>query len=196
MANASEKPVLFADERSDVERFDPSLHRGYLDPSRVPGYAEIVQANDIARADPLRFRDANKMTQEDVYRKLGAQPQKLPVEYAWLPVSGAGGAPSQAQTRIMDRYTNQEGFRIARWPEDFEPYGFTEFPPLGRLAEDQSIRRGADTALFVRSGEVARKWEAFKIMEQAEAEGRKVNAGNAPGAFYEKQASETITVKH
>ena len=41
------KPLLFADERSDAERFDPRLHRGHLDPSRIPGYSEIVQANDI-----------------------------------------------------------------------------------------------------------------------------------------------------
>ena len=50
-AKILEKPVLFPDDRADAERFDPQMHRGHLDPSRIPGYSEIVQANDIARAD-------------------------------------------------------------------------------------------------------------------------------------------------
>lgn len=197
MADAAliEKPLLFPDERSDAERFDPNLHRGYLDPSRIPGYSEIVMANDIDKADALEFRSKNGITKEAMYAKIGASPRVLPVEFAWLPISGVAGAPSNAQERVSDRYRNQEGYRLARWPADFEPHGF-DFPPLGRPAEDGTIRRGADTALYVRSGEVARKWEKFKFQEQAELEGRKASMA-APGAFAGNlEDSETITVKH
>jgi hypothetical protein len=166
------KPLLFADERSEAEKFDPMLHRGHLDPSRIPGYSEIVMANDISRADDLVFRSANGVTKEDMYRKIGATPRVLDVEFAWLPISGAGGAPSELQTRALDGYLHQEGYRLAS-KEDLTSRGFG-MPPLGRESEDGTIRRGADVALFVRSGEVSRKWNAYKIAEQAELEGRQV----------------------
>lgn len=192
------KPVLFADERSDAEKFDPMMHRGHLDPSRIPGYSEIVMANDIAKADDLDFRYKNGFTKEEVYAKIGATPRVLDVEFAWLPVSAAGGAPSQLQSRALDRWKNQEGFRLAS-REDLESRGFG-FPPLGREAEDGTILRGADTALFLRSGEVARKWEAFKMAEQAELEGTEltsVKGGAFVGeAFSAEEARETVTVKH
>lgn len=193
-----EKPILFADDRSDVERFDPMLHRGHLDPSRIPGYSEIVMANDIAKADDLEFRHKNGRTKEDVYRQIGATPRPLDVEFAWLPVSAAGGAPSQTQARVLDRWKHQEGFRLAT-EDDLTSRGFG-FPPLGRLAEDGTIRRGADTALFVRSGEVARRWEAFKMAEQAELEGRSLthvsSGGLSAEAWSAQEDSETVTVRH
>lgn len=192
------KPVLFADARADAEKFDPMSHRGHLDPSRIPVYSEIVQANDIAKADDLDFRYKNGFTKEEAYRRIGATPRPLEVEFAWLPISSAGGAPSQLQARALDSWKNQEGFRIAT-EEDLTSRGFG-FPPLGRTAEDGTIRRGADTALFVRSGEVARKWEAFKMAEQAELEGQSLPAFTANGYVAETEggleASETVTVKH
>jgi hypothetical protein len=194
-----DKPVLFPDERTDAERFDPNLHRGTLDPSRIPGYSEIVQANDIADADPLLFRESNGITKEDAYRLIGATPRELDVEFAWLPISGVAGADmSNLQARVMDNYTNREGFRLAT-EDDLTGRGFG-FPPLGRLAEDGTIRRGADTALFVRSGEVARKWNAFKQAEQAALEGRVLDhvsaGGEATEAWMREEARETVTVKH
>ena len=195
-AKLAEKPVLFPDDRSDAERFDPQMHRGHLDPSRIPGYSEVVQANDIEKADALTFRSLNGRTKEDLYRQIGATPQALPVEFAWLPISGVAGGPSHAQDRVMDRYRNQEGFRLAVWPEDFEPHGY-DFPPMGRHAEDGTIRRGADTALFVRSGEVARMWETHRLREQAEFEGRDTSSSNAPDAFAGKlMGRETVNVTH
>lgn len=192
------KPAIFADDRSDAERFDPNLHRGHLDPSRIPGYSEIVMANDIAKADDLLFRSANGRTKEDVYREIGATPQELDVEFAWLPVSSAGGAPSQVQARALDRYKNQEGFRLA-CEEDLTSRGFG-LPPLGRLAEDGTIRRGADVALFVRSGEVARKWDAYKKAEQDRLEGTVLTSVSAGGevaeAWSAEEDRESATLKH
>lgn len=193
------KPAIFADDRPDEERFSPALHRGHLDPSRIPGYSEIIRANDIEKADDLLFRDRNGMTKEDVYRLIGAKPQTLDVEFAWLPVSAAGGAPSQVQSRELDRYQNQEGFRLAT-EDDLSSRGFG-FPPLGRLAEDGTIRRGADTALFVRSGEVARAWNAHRKAEQAALEGTTIDAFSAGGYTAEafgavEEDRETVHVKH
>ena len=193
------KPVLFADQRSDAERFDPMLHRGHLDPSRVPGYAEMVQANDIGIADALTFRAANDgRTKEDLYAQIGASPTKMEVELSWLPISGPDGGTSSHVMRQLDQYVNQQGFRLAT-KEDLTSRGFG-FPPTGRLAEDGTIRRGPDVALYIRSGEVARKWAAFKFAEQdalsnAHPEGYESGAYAAPG-IVEAERHESITVKH
>lgn len=193
-----EKPAIFADTRTDAERFDPMMQRGTLDPSRIPGYSEIVQANDIATSDALDFRAKNGITQEDAYRLVGATPRKLEVEFQWLPISGvAGGRVSDAQARVLDRYQNQEGFRLAT-REDLSSRGF-EMPPMGRVAEDGTIRRGADVALYVRSGEVARKWEAYKIAEQAALEGRYLQTPEMSpeaGGTGSLMETESITVTH
>lgn len=195
---APKKPLLFADERTDAERFDPKLHQGYLDPSRIPGYSEIVQANDIAKADDLIFRDRNNgRTKEDVYKSLGARPQPLPVEFAWLRVTGPGGTDSPRAFQELDHYKNAQGFRLAH-KNDLEAHGYG-FPPAARLAEDGTIRRGPDVALYVRSGEVARMWDAHKIAQQAELAGApstfESGAYNAP-AFDEAEKRQSITVKH
>lgn len=195
----SAKPAIFPDERSDAERFDPILHRGHLDPSRIPGYSEIVQANDIAKADDLYFREQNKgTTKEDIYRQVGAMPAQLDVEFAWLPVSNGQGGESSHVARQLDRYRNQEGYRLAT-DEDLASRGY-QFPPTARRAEDGTIRRGPDVALYVRSGEVARKWEAFKIEQQREIQGDQTSTlqtGDATArAWSNEVARETMTVKH
>ena len=193
------KPVLFADTRSDAERFDPALHRGHLDPSRVPGYAEMVQANDIDVADALAFRAANDgRTKEDIYAQIGASPTVLDVELAWLPISAPDGGMSSHVVRQLDQYVHQQGFRLAT-EEDLLSRGFA-FPPTARRAEDGTIRRGPDVALYIRSGEVARKWQAFKIQEQdalANAQPDAYSKGEyiAP-TFREADRHETVTVKH
>ena len=193
------KPVLFADQRSDAERFDPMLHRGHLDPSRVPGYAEMVQANDIDIADALSFRGANDgRTKEDVYGQIGASPSVMEVELAWLPISAPDGGTSSHVVRQLDQYVNQQGFRLAT-KEDLASRGFG-FPPTARIAEDGTIRRGPDVALYIRSGEVARKWQAFRLQEQDElANARPTAFGGgeyvAP-TFREADRHETVSLKH
>ncbi len=200
MTDKKEKPVIFSDNRTDAEKFDPRLHRGSLDPSRIPGYSEIVQANDIAKADDLWFREANQgLTKEDLYRQIGAKPAKLPVELQWLPVSGAAGGLSRHQDRVLDGYVNQQGFRLAT-TDDLDRYGYG-FPPNGRLAEDGSIRRGSDVALFIRDGEVAKMWEDFKFQEQKELENATASQTVTAGAYetevtFEEEDRETVTVKH
>ncbi len=202
-SSGPKKPLIFADERSDVEKFDPRKHRGALDASRIPGYSEIVMANDIEAADDLAFRNAHRdnphvKTKEDVYRMIGATPRALDVEFAWLPVSGAAGARSSNVDRVLDRFRHQEGYRLAS-KDDLESRGFG-FPPAAREAEDGTIRRGSDVALFVRSSEVARMWHDFKFREQKEREGVPLTSISASGdeleAWARHEDSEVAYVKH
>jgi hypothetical protein len=138
------------------------------------------------------------VTKEALYKQIGAQPSELPVEFAWLRVSGPGGGDSPGALRELDHYKNAEGFRLAT-PEDLKRHGYG-FPPAARAAEDGTIRRGPDSALFVRSGEVARMWEAFKAKKQADFEGSKpveFSAGAySSEVFEEDEEHETLTVKH
>lgn len=188
----AKKPVLFAEdlESNPDQRFDPEFWEGRAaDPSWVPGYSEIVQANDVARVDDLDFRNAMReaknskfRSKEDVYRMIGASPQQLPVELAWLPISGPNGEGASADARRqLDVYMNRQGFRLAR-KEDLEEHGYGTTPAM-RFAEDGTIRRGPDTALYIRSGEVARKWERHKQKKAADAEGRALDSEMRDGSY-------------
>lgn len=164
------KPTLFSDSRDDTQRFDPRLHRGELDPGRIEGYSEIIKANDLAKADPLTFRERNGFSLEEAYRRVGASPRELDVEFAWLPASSpTGGTLSQAAAQQLDHYQNREGFRLATM-EDIDERGF-QLPLTAHEAPDGTIRRGSDVALYVRSGEVARMWESYRAEEAARMEG-------------------------
>lgn len=198
------KPVLFADERTDAEKFDPAIHRGTLDPTRIPGYSEIVQANDIAKADDLVFREQNGRTKEDLYRQIGAQPQVLPVEFKWLRISGPGGGESHNARRELDGYQTQEGFTPV-FKEEFEQGGRFErlgygFPSAGRIAENNTICWGPDVALFARDGEVARKWEKFYAAETARMEGAGMPSGLRAGKYdaetFESAERDTALLTH
>jgi hypothetical protein len=160
------KPTLFAND----DRFDPAHQNGTVDPGRIIGYSEIVQANDIAKADDLKFREIHGgKTKEDIYKVIGAKPRELDCEFGWLPVSGAaGGSMSQAASQQLDHYQSREGFVLAN-EADLSSRGFS-LPPTAHIAADGTIRRGPDVALYIRSGEVARKWERYKAAKAASAE--------------------------
>jgi hypothetical protein len=199
LMSAKNKPIVFSDDRGDAEKYDPNLHAGSLDPSRVPGYAEIVKANDIAQADPLIFRDKTGMTQEELYAQIGAKPQELPVELAWLRICGPGGAESHSAARELDSAVNQQGFRLAT-KDDLDNYGYG-FPPAARMAEDGTIRRGPDVALYIRSGEVARKWEQYYAAETARLEGTNalpetLREGDHSVETFSEAERKTVEVTH
>jgi hypothetical protein len=160
------KPTLFTNE----DRFDPKAQNGTSDPGRIEGYSEIVRANDLAKADDYKFREIHGgKTKEDVYKVIGASPRELDCEFGWLPISGgAGGSMSQAASQQLDHYMSREGFVLAN-EADLTSRGF-RLPPTAHIAADGTIRRGSDVALYIRSGEVARKWERYKADLAAEAE--------------------------
>lgn len=172
------KPLLFP-ENYDPKKFNPR-DRNSGDPSRIGGYSEAVQANDIALADDLEFAEKHRTgkvikRKEDAYKVIGAKPQALPVEFRWLRITGPGGAYSASASAEIDSYTADQGF-IPCTEERFkalsETYGYEFNHNLWRVAEDGTIRRGYDTALFYRPGEVARAWEAARVAETAAREGR------------------------
>ena len=176
------KPVIYADTRSDAEKYDPRLHQGSIDPGRVPGYSEIVQANDIDKADALTFREQNLgRTKEDVWRQIGATPEVLPIELKWLRISGPGGSDSHTALRELDRYKTKEGFSLCS-KEDLERHGYG-FPPAAHPGENGMIRRGPDVALYIRDGEVARNWEKFYVEETLRMEGAQINSEFKTGGY-------------
>lgn len=178
----AKKPVLFPEdlEANPDARFDPEYWEGRAaDPSWVHGYSEIVQANDIAQVDDLDFQNAMRdaggkiKTKEDVYKLIGARPQQLPIELAWLPISGPNGENmSPDQRRQLDQYENRMGFRPAT-KDVLDEHGYT-LSRSAYIGEDGMIRRGPDVGLYYRSGEVARKWKAHKQRRAAEYEGREI----------------------
>lgn len=208
----AKKPVLFPDDiKSNPDtQFDPEYWEGRaVDPSWIHGYSEVVQANDIAKSDPLEFRTQMKnsgsklQTQEDWFRHIGASPQELPVEFMWLPISGPNGEHmGPHQLRQLETYENQMGFRPVRAERNadgewciplFEQYGY-RLSRNAHVGEDGMIRRGPDSGLYYRSGEVARKWEAYKQRKAAEADGRTLDEALRDGSytaptFYEKEDS-------
>lgn len=163
------KPLVFPDNRSASDRFDPANVRGH-DPSYIPGYSEIVQANDIAASDELKFLNAHAGTRtkrkEDIYKLIGTGPQQLDVQFSWQRVvSPNGGNSYSASVQLMN--AAQEGWRLATI-EDLQNRGFG-LPPTAH--RDGEMIRRLDTALYIRDGEVARKWERFRAEEAARAEG-------------------------
>jgi hypothetical protein len=187
----AQKPALFSEDNPTDLRFDPWANEGQLDPGRIEGYSEIIKANDIAKADDLTFREQNMgRTKEDLYKQIGAAPRKLKYEFAWLPVSGAaGGAISQAASQQLDWYMTREGFRLASL-EEVQAEGF-RIGPSAHVAADGTIRRGPDVALYLRSGEVARKWERYRAEKAAQAEGAKLPERFEDGDF----ATETFVAE-
>ena len=195
----SKKPMVFSDDRTAVEKFDPRVHQGAVDPGRISGYAEIVQANDIAKADDLIFRNQNLgRTKEDLYKQIGARPQDLPVEFKWLRISGPGGAESPSAHRELDGYQNREGFGLAT-QADLDRYGYG-FPADARRTEDGTIRRGPDVALYVRDGEVARNWDKFRDEQTALMEGAQLSKTRRAGGYstetFTEEERDTVTYAH
>lgn len=187
------KPALFADSRSPADRFDPNKTRGN-DPSYVPGYSEIVQANDIDASDDVTFLTAHKdakegsRKKEDWYKKIGAHPQKLPVELSWQRTSGINGERSYTADKQMADAQDEGWSTITR--QELEDLGYG-MPPSAHVDADGLIRR-RDTALCVRDGEVARRWHRYRQEQAALAEGsplpKELDAdGIRAETFFEKE---------
>lgn len=175
------KPLLWSDY--DPLAYDPDVWEARsLDPSRIPGYSETVQANDVAKADDFVFQQRQRefgvgdnrfWNKEKVYEVIGAHPRELEVDFAWLPISGPGGGSlSPDQARQLDHYMNREGYRriTVKDEADFTSQFGYPFPPTAHVEADGSIRRGVDLALYARPGEVARKWEQKHMQMAAEAD--------------------------
>lgn len=200
------KPMLFPEDYN-ASKFNPNS-RNAMDASRIQGYSEIVQANDVAKADDLRFREAHQTathikTKEDAYKVIGAKPQQLPVEFAWLRVNGPGGAHSASAAAEIDAYTSDQGFVRCtkdRFDALSNAYGYQYNSAAWRTAEDGTIMRGYDVALFYRSGEVARMWDEHRLKENQRAEGARfpemLEAKGASAETFVENEVEEVLITH
>lgn len=170
------KPLLFTDTRTPEEKFDPSVIEN-ADTSAVPGYSNIVRANDIAKADDLTFREQHRaalkpngkqgLTKEDLYAQFGTGPKEIPIELSWERVVGPGGAHSYAADKQFAA-AKAEGWEPIT-PDVLKEHGFG-FPPTGHLESDGLIHRN-DTVLCYRSGKLGRRWAEYRQHKAIEAEG-------------------------
>jgi hypothetical protein len=161
----SEKPFIFPDAQSDLERFNEiniDAVSGGFDSSYIPGYSEIVKANEIAASNDLEFAQAHKdavsgaRTKDDWYKIIGARPQKLPVYFKWLRVTSVSGDRSyNADVEVAQH--QRRGWRLAT-DDDLGSHGWG-LPPAGILGADRYIRR-LDTALFVIDAALEDRYQA------------------------------------
>ena len=161
------KPVILNDYKlgqEDEEAFDFSGHfNKTIEPSYIPGYSELVQANDIAATDDHVWYEQHretKHTKEHFYGVIGSNPKPLPVRFMWLRTQSVGGLHSADVANQLMEYERRK-YRTARYPEDFEPHGFG-FPPAAHKEADGTIRRD-DVTLYVVDGRAA---DAFDKAQQ------------------------------
>jgi hypothetical protein len=192
----AKKPVILHDYTEDAEReealqFDPRVFDN-ADPSYIPGYSEIVQANDIEKANDLVFANQHEgtgITKEYVYTKiLKTHPRKLPVIFRWLRVAAPNGTNSYNADRDRMDYTKR-GYRIAS-VEDLDRHGFGR-PPAAHVEADGTIRRD-DVALFVVDGGAERAYERWLAQQIAETE-NPTTIPDAPNAHeYTSENRDTL----
>lgn len=173
------KPALFANYTADDNpTFDPT---GYEveDASWIPGYSEIVRANEIAKADDFVWavqHEKTGITKKQIYEVIGAQPQELPVEFAWLRVMGLDGGNSANADRERASYTKR-GWRIVT-VDDLKNWGLG-LPPQAHVSGGM-IRRD-DVALFVVDGRRERSFREWEARQLAEAEAETKREGEKTG---------------
>jgi hypothetical protein len=168
--NDPNKPAIFADYVSDDDIAAELSNLDSLDPSRIPGYHEIVQANEIAAADQLTWDNqyaGTGITKEKIYKLIGARPQELPVNFVWLRVAGPDGGNSYSADADRMWWT-ERGYRPATL-EDITRHGW-RMPPAAH--ESGGMIRRLDTALFVVDGRRARAIEKRRADQAAQAENR------------------------
>lgn len=185
--NEAGKPAIFANYEADpVQAFDP---RGYEidDASWIPGYSEIVRANEIAAADDHVWNTQHYetgITKKQMYQVIGADPRPLPVVFRWLRVVGINGGNSPNADRDRRPFTDR-GYRPVR-KEDLEQWGIG-FPPTAHVDASGMIRRD-DVALFVVDGRREKSFRDWERQQIAEAEATSQRAGKDTGVAITSEA--------
>jgi hypothetical protein len=161
------KPVLFHKEEADIASL-PRRLRSRLGADYIPGYSEIVMANDLSESNVISTDVKEKYYSVD----FGTGPSELPVEFKWVPVVGPDGNTSfnaneavwhhksqgykPVTLRAQTRETAEEEFR-----KEFVGFGF---PPAAELSADGMVRH-RDAALFYVDREVADRIEKERMEE-------------------------------
>lgn len=164
----SKKPVLFdtnaLNDQQIASETNPLVIE-HMDPAWVPGYSEVVKANDLSQSKILS--DADKAV---YYRRFGSGPKKLKYEFAWLRMVGPSGTVSYRADADRMQWSAR-GWRpvivdLADPMKYLSTLGITAVPPAAHVEPDGTIRR-LDDALFYVDTEDPR-YVAAKLQEAAE----------------------------
>ena len=150
MANDN-RLILADDSKTAAEQFQPDEFEWQdNDSSYIPGYSEVIKANDINTSN--RLSDSEK---EKYFKRFGTGPKKLPFQFVYLRMTNAAGGESHSAA--VDRMVyRQAGYNICT-KDDFEQL-MEQYPEILKgtpweagsaiLEADGTIRR-LDSALFV-----------------------------------------------
>lgn len=159
--DTSKRPILWGNQTTDTEAV-AGIEGTFLfeerDPSYVPGHGEIVMANDIAKGH-LPEHEKRRY-----YERFGTGPKALPMDLAWVRVSGVDGNRSY-NADISAADWRRKGYRPATL-DDLKKQGW-EVPPTAHVEADGTIRR-EDVALWIVDGDRARALEAYQARVNAE----------------------------
>ena len=143
----------------------PRRVRSRIGADYIPGYSEIVMANDLAKSAVIPEHIKEKYYKVD----FGTGPQELPFIFAWVRVVGPTGDVSASANQDAFEF-KQKGWREVKLmsnkqAEFTEIYGYG-FPPAAHIAGDRTIRH-RDAALFVVDKKTAENLETERIAENA-----------------------------
>jgi hypothetical protein len=195
----AKKPVILTnydrvaeDEVEELIARNRQLEDSY-DPYYIPGYTEIVKANEIANADDHVWHERyskTDITKAKVLAGIGANPQPLPVNFTPLRVSSADGTSNANVTRDLMPYSRW-GYRPAIWPEDFTKHGFGQ-PPGYTVRQDGTLHRD-DLQLFVVDGRAERaRQESLAREARARENPESKNGSGVEFTGTTEQYSETV----
>lgn len=195
----SKKPVILTDYNKvaldEVEELiarNRQLEDSY-DPYYIPGYTEIMKANEIEAADPHVWHERygkTNITKESVLKGIGANPRPLPVNFVPLRAAGADGANNANVNRDLMPYSRW-GYRPAKWPEDFTQHGFGQ-PPGYTVRHDGTLHRD-DLQLFVVDGRAERaRQETLAREARARENPESKNGSGVEFMGTTEQYSETV----
>ena len=182
----AKKPLVLADDTPVDQRFQAEQYTWEeQDASYIPGYSEIVKANDIATSERLSTEQ-----KERYYQRWSTGPRRLPFEFVYLRMTNAAGGVSHSAA--VDRMVyNQAGYTICK-KDDFLALK-DRFPEIllgtpwdngsATLEPDGTIRR-LDSALFVVMTDNPRylAWQRRRAEENTRAESG-IAAPVGPGGY-------------
>lgn len=184
MSKKGEKPVLWGNAQNDSVQLHEADDYAWdnFTPGYVPGYDEVVKANEVANN-----RSLSQTAREKLYTQLRAQPRALPVEFHWVRVAGIDGGRSYNASVDLATWRRQ-GYRPATM-QVLEEHGF-KMPPTAHEEADGTIRR-EDVALWYVDAERARRNKIEQARFNADFHAvRNVETGNSEVPFFEVAGEE------
>lgn len=184
---ANENRLILSDDTPAVEKMQPGEDYEWTDhdSSYIPGYSEVVKANDLDMSK--RIPQSEK---EKYFKRFGTGPRKLPFEFVYLRMTNAAGGKSHSAA--VDRMVYQQaGYSICTKDDYMEL--MEQYPEILKgtpweagsaiLEADGTIRR-LDSALFVVMTDNPRykAWQRRRAEENARFSAQRPTPGG-PGGY-------------